>query len=441
MAQLVEQVRHVCALGALQTVQAIDRAVPILHAGPGCGQKLWNALAVENGCQGSGYIGGHSVPSTNASEKEIIFGGDVRLREVVENSFKVLDADLYVVLTGCTSDIVGDNVGDVVRSFQDQGKPIIFAETGGFKGTNIYGHELVLDAIIDQYLPETAGPVEPGLVNIWSVVPYHDAFWTGNLKAIGQLISQIGLTPNIIFGPGPGRGIKALNKVPQAQFNLLISPWVGLRNVRHLAEKYQTPYLHYPALPIGPTETGRFLRTVAQFAGISGEFVDQLIQESEDDYYYYIERSADILLETRLMPRRFITIADSFYTLGISRFLINDLGLLPEPQFITDDTPPEYQESIAAEFDKFIEAIKAPVVFANDGGEIHQQLRGINYHSRPLILGSSWERVLAKELNGYQLSISLPVTDRMVLNRSYVGYGGAQRLIEDIYTVVLQDFQ
>lgn len=58
-----------------------DRAVPILHSGPGCGQKLWGALGLDNGCQGSGYVGGHTVPCTNASEKEVIFGGEEKLRE------------------------------------------------------------------------------------------------------------------------------------------------------------------------------------------------------------------------------------------------------------------------------------------------------------------------------------------------------------------------
>lgn len=137
------------------------------------------------------------------------------LGKTIENTFKVIDADFFVVLTGCTSDIVGDDVGEVVREFQEQGKPIVFAETGGFKGTNFFGHELVVDAMIDQYL-EAADEKEQGLVNIWSVIPFQDAFWVGNLREIEKLISEIGLKPNIIFGPG--RGIKALNKIPRAQF-------------------------------------------------------------------------------------------------------------------------------------------------------------------------------------------------------------------------------
>lgn len=37
---IVEQQRYTCALGALQSVVAIPRAVPILHAGPGCGEMI-----------------------------------------------------------------------------------------------------------------------------------------------------------------------------------------------------------------------------------------------------------------------------------------------------------------------------------------------------------------------------------------------------------------
>ncbi|MHB8064506.1 MAG: nitrogenase component 1 [Ruminiclostridium sp.] len=440
MAEFVEQLRHVCSLGALQSVLAIDRAVPILHAGPGCGQKLWGAIGVDNGCQGSGYAGGHSVPCTNIGEKEVIFGGEDKLKEVVENTFKVIDADLFVVLTGCTSDIVGDDAGEVIRDFKNQGKPILYAETGGFKGSNFIGHELVITAIIDQYL-EPSARIEKGLVNVWSTVPFQDPFWVGNYKEIEKLLAELGLKANIIFGPGPERGVKAVKKVPSAQFNLLISPWVGLRNVIQLEEKFGTPYLHYSVLPIGPTETSKFLRTVGEFAGIEKKRIDNVISKNEDDYYYYIERTADILLETRLLPRRFVTVADSIYTLAVSKFLINDLGLLPETQFITDGVSEEYQNNIASEFENFVDNIKAEVVFDNDGGYVQELIKKIKFRGKPLILGSAWEKVLSEEINGYHLSISMPVSDRMILNRTYTGYEGALRLVEDIYSLILFDFQ
>lgn len=437
--QFVEQARHVCSLGGLQSVLAIQRAVPILHAGPGCGQKLWGAVGLSNGSQGSGYVGGHSVPSTNVGEREVIFGGEKKLRTTIENALKIIDADLFVVLTGCTSDLVGDDVGEIVRSFQEEGKPVVYAETGGFKGSNYWGHELIVDAIIDQYLDGSVEETVPGLVNIWSVVPFQDPFWVGSLKQLEKLVAELGLTPNSIFGPGGG--VQALAKVPKAQFNLLISPWVGLRNVQHLKQKYGTEYLHYPALPIGPTETGRFLREVGALGGVAPGRVEEVISRHEEEYYFYIERSAEVLLETRMLPRRFITVADSFYSLGISRFLINDLGLIPETQFITDGVLPEHQPAIEREFRRFGEGIEAEVRFSSDGGWVQQEIRRIPFRGRPLILGSAWEKVLSDELNGYQLSVSMPVSDRLILNRSYVGYEGALSLVEDIYSLVMADFQ
>ena len=40
MPKLIEQPRYSCALGAMQSVVAIKRGVPILHSGPGCANKI-----------------------------------------------------------------------------------------------------------------------------------------------------------------------------------------------------------------------------------------------------------------------------------------------------------------------------------------------------------------------------------------------------------------
>jgi nitrogenase molybdenum-iron protein beta chain len=439
MTAAVEQLRHVCALGALQSVVAIPRAVPILHAGPGCGAKLWNALATYNAYQGSGYTGGHSIPCTNSCENEVIFGGEDRLREVIDSSFRVMDSDLYVVLTGCTADIVGDDVGGVVKEFQDSGKPVVYTETGGFKGSNLLGHEFVLQAIIEQYLDSSEG-IDTGLVNVWSVVPYHDPFWEGSIEAINDLIRSIGLKPNTVFGLHGG--VDALNRLPRAQFNLLISPWVGLNTVKLLESRFGTPFLHYPTLPIGPTETGRFLRTVSKFAEMDQDIIEQYIEQQEHRYYHYVERIADFLFESRsAQPTRFVTIADSAYSAGISRFLISDLGLVPEVQFITDDPPEEYRPTIESAFSNIVDGISSRLVFTNDGGVIRETLQDTKFYARPFVIGSAWDRVIAREINGYPLSISMPITDRLIMSRTYVGYEGGLRLLEDLHSTVLGDYQ
>ena len=94
MSSVIEQERYTCAIGALQSVVAIPRAVPILHSGPGCGEMIQGFFE-----RSSGYAGGSTSPCTNFSEKEVVFGGIDRLREIVTNTDKVLDTDLQVILT------------------------------------------------------------------------------------------------------------------------------------------------------------------------------------------------------------------------------------------------------------------------------------------------------------------------------------------------------
>lgn len=431
MAKLLDKQRYKCALGAMQSVQAIERALPILHSGPGCAQKLSESTG------SSGYFSPNIFPCTSINEKDVVFGGVKKLNSTIENALKVVDADLYVVLTGCIPEIVGDDSGEVVSRFEGGDKPVIYAPTAGFKGNNYKGHEQVVDAIIEQYL-EKSDTKEKGLVNIWADVPYQDLFWLGNIRELEKLISELGLTPNTIFGYK--RGIENINRIPKAEFNLLVSPWVGLGNMKKMERKLGIPYLHYNTLPIGATETSKFLREVGKFADVDEEKVEAVIKEHEDYYYYLIERYADLFLENRVINKQFTVVADAQYSLGITKFLVNDLGLIPAKQFVVDDTPKKYREQITEEFKKLNFGIEAEVSFETDGYKIHEEIKNHDYHGYPLVLGGYYEKEVTESLKGNFLNISWPVQDKVVFDSFYVGYSGGIRLIEDIYTVAVQRF-
>ncbi|WP_238915579.1 nitrogenase component 1 [Clostridium sp. YIM B02555] len=431
MSKILDQPRYKCALGGIQTIHAITRTIPILHSGPGCAAKVSENIG------GSGYFSPHIFPCTDLSEKEVVFGGEKKLQSTIENALQVIDADLFIVITGCTPEIVGDDAGEISKKFAEIGKPVIFASTPGFKGNNYRGHEWVIEAIIEQYL-KPADKIEKGLVNIWAGVPQHDPFWLGNLRALEKLVAKLGLKPNTIFGNK--RGLENINKITSAEFNLLVSPWVDLDNVKLLESKFGTPFLHYPVLPIGAVESGKFLRKVGEFAKIDKERIENIIKEEEDDYYYYIERFADVLLETRSMSKRFAVVSDSQYSIALTKFFVNDLGLIPTKQYITDDAPEKYRDSIKAEFEELNDNIKAEVAFETDGYVIRDEIKKEDFFGIPFIVGSSWENRLAKELDGHYLNISWPIKERLIVNSTYVGYEGALKLIEDIYSIVLKRF-
>lgn len=431
MAKILDKQRYRCAMAAMQSVQAIDRAIPVLHSGPGCAQKL------ANNSGSSGYFSPNIFPCTSINEKDVVFGGVKKLRSTIDNALKVVDADLYVVMTGCIPEIVGDNTEEIVEEFADADKPVIYASTAGFKGNNYKGHEAVVDAIIDGLLEPSEEKI-PGLVNIWADVPYQNEFWAGNYRELEKLISELGLIPNTIFGYS--RGLDNIYQIPKAQFNLLVSPWVGLSNVKRMEEKLGVPYLHYPVLPIGAFETSKFLRTVGQFAGVEEEKINALIEEKEKYYYHYIERFADLFLETRVMSKQFSVVSDAQYALGITKFLVNDLGLIPAEQFVVDDTPKEFKKDIKGYFEDLNYDLKAKAVFETDGYKIHEAIRAHDYQGYPLILGSYWEKEVAEQTDAHFLSVSWPANERLIMNSYYVGYDGGLKLIEDIYSVAKTRF-
>ncbi|MDR1257195.1 MAG: hydrogenase [Spirochaetaceae bacterium] len=426
MSKLLFQPRYKCALAAMQTVHAIPRAIPVLHAGPGCGAKLND----NNGT--SGMYSPNIFPCTSVSEKEIVFGGADKLRSTIQNALKIIDADLFVVLTGCTSEIIGDDAGEVAGEFADAPKKVIYANTPGFKGSNYAGHDWVLQAIFDQYLPKRKAAAQKGAVNIFSAPPMQDAFWLGNMREIETLVAELGITPNTVFGHN--RGLPNLNMIPDAELNILIGPWAGIGSVKFLESKYGTPYLHYPVLPIGAFETSKFLRAVADKTGADRALAERVINAREAEYYYYIERYSDIFLEQRIMSKRFVTVADAHYALAFTRFLVNDLGMFPTAQYITDDTPEEYRDSIRREFRSLNYGITSEAVFSTDGEEIHRRIRDTAFGGNPLIIGSSWEKRLAGQINGIFVNVSYPMVSRMVINGHVAGYSGGLKVLEDMYT-------
>lgn len=156
--------------------------------------------------------------------------------------------------------------------------------------------------------------------------------------------------------------------------------------------------------------------------------------------YYLIERYADLFLENRVINKQFSVVADAHYALAITRFLVNDLGLVPAKQFITDDTPKNMRDDIVKEFNKLNYGLAADVSFETDTYKIHEAIREHDYHGYPLILGGYYEKELTEELKGNFLNISWPVQDKVVFDSFYAGYAGGIRLIEDIYTVAVSRF-
>jgi nitrogenase molybdenum-iron protein beta chain len=437
----ISQVRYGCALGAIHSVQAIPGAVPIAHCGPGCVDKQYMALSFYNGFQGGGYSGGSVSPSTNLRENEVIFGGAEKLDKLIKSTLKIMNGDLFVVLNGCIGEIVGDDISSVVSKYQDKDVPIVYAETGGFKGNNFIGHEIVTQAIIDQFVDKYARDKDKkikGLINVWSELPFQNTFWRGDLQELKRILQGGGFQVNILFGNGSA-GVTEWKSIPNAQFNLVVSPWLGLQTAQYLQKKYQQPYLHIPVLPIGAGQTADFLRKVVEFSGINKQEVEEFIRQEDQQYYYYLESFTDFYAEYWWgLPASYAVVGDSTYNLALNKFLVNQLGLIPGKQIITDKVPEKYRDKISGEYENLSSDVRSDVIFVEDGHQVGNILRSVDFgHKPPIIFGTTWERDTAKALNGHIIEVGFPASYEVVLNKSYIGYRGALTLLEKIFSTAI----
>lgn len=433
----ISQPRFTCTLGAQSTVLAIPRAIPIVHAGPGC-SSIVSAFA-QSGYQGEAYAGGNQVPSTNTDESNVVFGGERDLRSEIEGALKVMKGDLFVVLSGCTAGIIGDNVEEIAKDYASQGLPLVGTDTPGFKGNAYNGHEAVVKAIINQFVGNVKPQVEKGLVNVFADVPAQNPFWRGDFEQLKKLIEKLGLKVNILFGTS-SKGISEWKNIPNAEFNILVSPWVGLDIVESLKQKYGTPYLHYPILPVGAVQSSHFLRTIADFAGIPNELVEEVIKKEEERYYEFFVDTADFFstLQNNL-PYELYASGDSLTIFGVTKYLENEVGYIPNAVFVTDNPNQKNENNLKELFKKEFPEYADKLFFEIDSEKIAENvIPELQKTNRALVLGSDWEKLYTKQSGNLFQYISAPIHQQLIISKSYVGYEGGLRLLEDIYNTLFE---
>ena len=229
----------------------------------------------------------------------------------------MLDADLFVVLTGCIPDLVGDDVGSVVRDRSSSAAcRSCSPRPAAFTATTSPATSAVTRAIIDQFVGDYASARVKGTVNVWSLLPYHNTFWRGDLTEIKRLLDgdrprgqhpvRPGIRPASANGRHPERPVqpgdrplaRPRNRAPSRSAN------TGSRSCmcrRCRSARGETDRLSAPTSPPSPGSTR------------AGEdVVDAFIADEEARYYKYIEDFTDFYSEYWWgLPARFAVIGDA----------------------------------------------------------------------------------------------------------------------------------
>ncbi len=425
MSVVTESPRGNCVIGGINAVLgAVYKVCPIYHSGPGCCMQTSAGEAGQSGGRSPHFLSGVSLPSSNMLEREVVFGGIDKLRSTIEGAVEIIDADVYFVLTGCTAGIIGDDIKSVTAEFQERGIKVYPIETPGFAGDSYLGYEAAFQAFLT-YLVEENLTKQDNLVNLFGIIPYHDPFWAGNLEELTRILKKLGLKVNTFFTEH--QGVETISNSSAAALNIIVNPWLLKGAAKEYEKRFGIATLRIPGLPIGASDTTSFVRKVGEALLLDPELVDSVIAEEEEYVYNFLETAIGAL-----SWKRFAVVADANTAVGITRFLANDYSFTPIVTIVTDPMFREEDKERITQQILSLEYAKPPkLIFETDQYRITKALE--EYEEITLLIGSTNEREFAMAKDVQCSVIAFPITDRLIFNRTYIGYRGSLTLIEDLY--------
>uniref|UniRef100_A4WQL4 Nitrogenase n=1 Tax=Cereibacter sphaeroides (strain ATCC 17025 / ATH 2.4.3) TaxID=349102 RepID=A4WQL4_CERS5 len=402
-----------CALhGAILTAAAIPGVIPLVHSTPGCALRA--GLSAGGGPFGA-PPGLPPVASTNLAEKHVIFGGTSRLREEIKNTLAVVEGGLVAVLTGCPTEMIGDDVAAMVKEATSQGEAVIDIQTAGFRGPVRAGYDLLLTALANRLEPR-ADPADAPRINILGIVPGVDPHWLSGIEELSRLLAGVGLRANPVFGPSGGLG--ALHALGRAEASLVLSPW-GLGPAEALRQRFGIPVVGTEGLPVGAEAAEALLRRLFEALGrpLDGAAEAFLAAERRHEDYLLDQILGRLVGAGR---QRVAVIGGSLAAPGLARFLTTVLGWKTVALVLTDEPPASLRPALAA----------AGAIFAPDATSRSEAVRT---SGASLLIGGPEDRALAGRL-GIAFVDDGSTPGLGALTGGHAGRAGAARLLAALVT-------
>jgi len=423
MSAVTEYPRGTCVLGGVNaTLSAINRICTIYHSGPGCCMQTTAGEGAQSGLLQPYYLGAVSSPCSNMLEREVVFGGEKKLREEIDGTLEIIDADAYFVLTGCTAGIIGDDIEAAVSEYG--GKNVYAVTTPGFAGDALLGYEIAFQALFDHIIDKNPKRDEE-LVNLIGIFPYHDAYWIGAFEELTRILQKLGLKVNTFFTDN--QGIEQVKTASSAALNIIVNPWRLKKFAELMSTAYGIPSVRFPGVPLGATQTSAFVRGVGEALKLGGGLIEKVIREEEAYVYHFYESAVGAI-----SWKRFAVVADAGTAIAMTKFLADDWSLSPVVTIVSEPIWSDKDKQYITEQIRCLEFARSPdVFFLPDHCDIRQKIK--EYGGITLIAGSSLEQEVSLEIDAQHTAVSFPISDRLIFNRAYAGYRGALTVAEDLF--------
>ncbi len=415
-------------IGAMYAALGIHGCLPHSHGSQGCCSYHRSTLTRH-------YKEPISASTSSFTEGASVFGGQANLLQGINNIFTVYEPDVIAVHTTCLSETIGDDLPQIRKKAEQEGKIpegkyVIGAPTPSYQGSHVTGFSNMVKAMVD-FSEKT--DTKNGKINI--IPGWVEPCDMEEIKRMSKLtgidtimfpdtsgVLNAPMTGEYKMFPDGGTTIEELKSTGDSTGTLALGEWCSADAARTLDKKCKVPCTVLD-MPFGLQATDRFVDTLRTIAGVS----------VSDELVYERGQLVDMLTDMHQWTyKKKVAIAgDPDHVIAMVEFLIT-LGM--QPVHVVTGTPGKKFEKRIKELTKD-QDFEVNVKAKGDLFLLHQWMKN---EPVDLLICNTYGKYIARDEDVPFLRWGFPILDRQ--GHQYfptVGYKGGLRLLERILGLLL----
>jgi nitrogenase molybdenum-cofactor synthesis protein NifE len=239
--------------GARVVLNPITDAVHLVHGPIGCASYTWDI----RGSLSSGADLFRYSFSTDLREEDIIFGGEKKLAQCIDELVERYHPPMMLVYSTCIVGIIGDDLEAVCKTASTRyGIEIIPVQSSGFSGNKSDGYRVACEVLLRLIAPQAEVPKKKLHLNYLG-----DFNLAGEAWIIKNYLKEIGIHVNVAF-TGDSQ-YATLKTAPSASLNIVQCAGSMGYMAKRMQELYDIPFLNISFL--GLEDTIESLRRISIF--------------------------------------------------------------------------------------------------------------------------------------------------------------------------------
>ncbi len=238
--------------GSRVVLYPIADALHLVHGPIGCAVYTWDI----RGALSSGPELHRLSFSTDLQEKDVIFGGETKLSQALDELIDRHNPAAAFVYVTCIAGIIGDDVEAVCKKMtEEKGIPVLPVQSEGFKGSKREGYLAACKAMFRLVGTGDTSEIKPVSINILG-----DFNLAGEIWIIRDYFERMGVqvVTNIT---GDGR-VADIRRAHGAALNVVQCSGATLDLAKMIKEKYGKPFIR--ASYLGIEDMAESLYSVAE---------------------------------------------------------------------------------------------------------------------------------------------------------------------------------